>query len=73
MPVQPFGPQRTRWDQITSKSEMLITHVLCGCPPLPAAWLCPCQQALLHGAVRLCTYHSLWKASVMQRNTPTGF
>ena len=43
MPAQPFGPLRTRWDQITSKSEILITHVLCGCRPPLVAWVCPCR------------------------------
>jgi len=47
MPAQPFGPRCTRWDQITSESEMLVTHVLGGCLPPLAAWLCPCRWALL--------------------------
>lgn len=73
MPAQPFGPQHTRWDQITSKTKMLITHVLCGWPLLLVAWFCPCQQALLCRAIALHMHHGIWKASVVQRNTPTGF
>lgn len=63
MPAQPFGPRRTRWDQITSKTEMLITHVLCGFPPAAAGLALPMLR----------THHGVWKASVNAEKHPDRF
>lgn len=64
-PVYQMGPNY--------QQEMLIMHVLCGCPLLLVVWLCSCRQALRRGAIAFHRHHGVWKASVSQRNTPRGF